>query len=72
MTSLQNGNTPLMKASKYGHVECVKALLDKYAMVNQENKVGASPMFADCDEVTYMSMICVIMLEVGSEGEYVG
>ena len=31
-----------------------------------------SPMFADCDEVTYMSVICVIVLEVGSEGEHVG
>ena len=31
-----------------------------------------SPMFADCDEVMYMSMICVIVLEVGSEGEHAG
>ena len=34
--------------------------------------VKTSPMFADCDEVTYMSMICVIVLEVGSEGKHVG
>ena len=39
--SLQDGNTPLMKASKCGHVECVKALLDKGAVVNQQDKVGA-------------------------------
>ena len=31
-----------------------------------------SPMFADCDEVTYMSVICVIVMELGSEGEHAG
>ena len=39
--SLQDGDTPLMVASAYGHVECVKALLDKGAKVNQQDKVGA-------------------------------
>ena len=27
-----------------------------------------STVFADCDEVTYICVICVILLEVGSEG----
>ena len=30
-----------MVASAYGYVECVKALLGKGAVVNQQDKVGA-------------------------------
>ena len=37
--SLQYGNSPLMETLENGHVECVKALLDKGAEVNQQDKV---------------------------------
>ena len=38
--SLQDGWTALMKASKAGHIECVKVLLDRGAEVNMQNKVS--------------------------------
>jgi hypothetical protein len=30
-----NGATPLLVASQFGHVDCVRALLDKAAAINQ-------------------------------------
>ena len=38
--SLQGGWTALMKASKAGHMECVKLLLDKGAKVNMQSLVS--------------------------------
>ena len=38
--SLQNGWTALMRASQAGHMECVKALLDKGADVNIQDRVS--------------------------------
>ena len=38
--SLQSGETALMKASRAGHMECVKVLLDKGAKVNIQGKVS--------------------------------
>ena len=40
LLSLQNGQTPLTKASTYGHVTCVQLLLEKGAQVNHQNKVS--------------------------------
>ena len=40
MTFVQDGHTPLMEASEYGHVECVKALLAGGAQANHQDKVG--------------------------------
>ena len=37
--SLQNGQSPLMMASAEGHLEIVKLLLDKGAVVNHQNTV---------------------------------
>ena len=37
--SLQDGDTPLMAASRGGHVRCVLLLLDKGAQINHQNKV---------------------------------
>ena len=42
-SSLQYGCTPLMEASRLGHVQCVKVLLDWGAQVNLQNKVSAVP-----------------------------
>ena len=41
LLSLQYGKTALMSASWYGHMECVKALLDKGAEVNKQDNVSA-------------------------------
>ena len=41
LLSLQDGGTALMMASERGHMECVKALLDKGADVNIQNNVSA-------------------------------
>ena len=38
--SLQEGWTALLMASKAGHMECVKMLLDKGADVNMQDKVN--------------------------------
>ena len=40
MTFLQEGYTPLIVASRHGHVECVKVLLAGDAQVNHQDKVG--------------------------------
>ena len=37
----QNGHTPLIMASYWGHVKCVQQLLDSGANVNHQNKVNA-------------------------------
>ena len=39
--SLQNGDTPLMVASREGHTGCVQLLLDKGAQVDYQNEVSA-------------------------------
>ena len=39
--SLQNGNTPLMWASREGHDECVQLLLDRGAQIDHQNEVSA-------------------------------
>ena len=39
--SLQNGETPLIRASFIGHVECVKLLLERGAKANHQAKVSA-------------------------------
>ena len=39
---LQDGKSPLMKASSSGNVEIVKLLLDKGAEVKHQNKVSYS------------------------------
>ena len=39
--SLQDGDTPLMAASRRGHVRCVQLLLDRGAQVDHQNKVSA-------------------------------
>ena len=39
--SLQNGRTPLMKASAEGHVASMQLLLDRGAQVNHQDKVSA-------------------------------
>ena len=41
--SLQDGHTPLMCASKYGHVECMKELLDRGAQTSLQDKVSSKP-----------------------------
>ena len=43
MTSLQSGRTPLIYASRFGYVACVKVLLDRGALVNKQDKVSAFP-----------------------------
>ena len=42
-SSIQDGYTALIWASAYGHVECVKVLLDKGAQTNLQNKVSTVP-----------------------------
>ena len=37
---LQYGNTPLMLASQFGHVECVKVLSDRGAQAQLKDKVS--------------------------------
>ena len=39
--SLQNGDTPLMVASCWGHDVCVQLLLNRGAQVDHQNKVSA-------------------------------
>ena len=39
--SLQDGVTALMRASRRGHIECVKLLLDKGARADLSDKVRA-------------------------------
>ena len=39
-SSIQEGLTPLMVASMYGHVECVKGLLERGAEANLQHKVS--------------------------------
>ena len=38
---IQDGKTPLMKASDFGYMECVKVLLDRGAQVSVQDKVSA-------------------------------
>ena len=38
--SLQNGGTPLIRASEAGHMECVQVLLDKGAIVDMQSMVS--------------------------------
>ena len=49
--SLQDGNTPLMVASREGHDGCVQLLLDRGAQVNHQNKVSGfwdQPSVSSC------------------------
>ena len=39
--SLQNGDTPLMVATRLGHDGCMQLLLDRGAQVDHQNKVNA-------------------------------
>ena len=39
--SLQDGNTPLIEASGWGHVGCVQLLLDRGAQIDHQNEVSA-------------------------------
>ena len=39
--SLQHRKTALMKASEWGHMKCVKMLLDKGAEINLQDTVSA-------------------------------
>ena len=43
VSSLQDGDTALIRASAYGHVECVKVLLDRGAQANLQDKVSTVP-----------------------------
>ena len=45
--SLQNGETPLMRATRDGDVELVKLLLDRGADVNMQGKVNSSSISHD-------------------------
>ena len=47
-SSLQYGRTPLMVASGWGHVECVKLLLDKGAHANNKSEVIAVLISDQC------------------------
>ena len=38
--ALQNGHTPLMRASLGGNAECAKLLLDRGAQINLQDKVS--------------------------------
>ena len=40
--SFQLGWTALTEASRWGHMKCVKVLLDRGAEVNMQNKVSAA------------------------------
>ena len=40
--SFQDGGTALMRASRSGHMECVKVLLGRGADVNMQDKVSAA------------------------------
>ena len=48
--SLQDGDTPLMVASREGHDGCVQLLLDRGAQVDHQNKVSGSAqcLFLSC------------------------
>ena len=46
--SLQDGDTPLMVASRWGHDRCVQLLLDRGAQVNHQDKVSAFLGSAQC------------------------
>ena len=39
--SLQDGYTPLMVASRWGHDGCVQLLLDRGAQIDHQNEVSA-------------------------------
>lgn len=41
LLSLKNGRTPLMVASRVGHLTCVQLLLDWGAQVNHQDQVSA-------------------------------
>ena len=41
LISLQEGETPLMRASSGGHITCVQLLLEKGAHVNHQANVSA-------------------------------
>ena len=38
---LQDGKTSLMYSSEYGHVQCIKMLLDMSAKINHQDDVSA-------------------------------
>ena len=40
--SFQYGETALMEASEWGHMECVTVLLDRDAEVNMQSNVSAA------------------------------
>ena len=42
-SSIQDGNTALMRASQLGHIECVKVLLSMGAQANLQDKVSTVP-----------------------------
>ena len=66
--SLQDKETALMKASKAGHMECVKVLLDKGAEVNMQNIVSdvmypESPVVNDTGNLFSTYMPCYLSTE---------
>ena len=61
--SIQDGWTALMKASVYGHVECVKILLERGAQANTQNKVSSSR------PVQCLLLICVLVVYVDCESD---
>jgi ankyrin repeat protein len=44
------GNTPLINAAAYGHVEICKLLLDHGAKIESKSYVGATPLLSACQE----------------------
>ena len=52
-----------MRASRYGHVECVKILLEWGAQANSQNKVS-STMPVQC-----LLVICVLVVYVDCESD---
>lgn len=66
------GNTPLQCASKYGHADCIKLLLDNGANVNKKNRWSALDYASMRGHVDCVKLLLDYVVNVNGSNNYYG